>query len=164
MPDTQVEFAFLPLAKPGAHGLDDIELLFTANKGQAPQPLAKVVSGGELSRFALSVQVIQAQHSAVPVLVFDEVDVGISGGTAEVVGQLLRMLGERAQILCITHQPQVAAKGHQHWRVEKYTEGEVTHSRIQPLGREERIREIARMSGGVVITPETLRHAESMLS
>jgi len=121
MPDTQVEFAFIPLAKPGTNGLDDIELLFTANKGQTPQPLAKVVSGGELSRFALSVQVIQAQHSAVPVLVFDEVDVGISGGTAEVVGQLLRMLGERAQILCITHQPQVAAKGHQHWRVENST-------------------------------------------
>jgi DNA repair protein RecN (Recombination protein N) len=164
MPDTQVEFAFIPLAKPGANGLDDIELLFTANKGQAPQPLAKVVSGGELSRFALSVQVIQAQHSAVPVLVFDEVDVGISGGTAEVVGQLLRMLGERAQILCITHQPQVAAKGHQHWRVEKFNEGDVTHSRIMALSREERIREIARMSGGVTITPETLRHAESMLA
>ncbi|HEX5360607.1 MAG TPA: DNA repair protein RecN, partial [Fluviicoccus sp.] len=164
MPDTQVEFAFIALAKPAAHGLDDVELLFSANKGQAPQPLAKVVSGGELSRFALAVQVIQAQHNAVPVLVFDEVDVGISGGTAEVVGQLLRMLGERAQILCITHQPQVAAKGHHHWRVEKFSTEDRTHSRIVALSRDERIREIARMSGGVTITPETLRHAESMLA
>lgn len=164
MPDTQVEFAFIALAKPAAHGLDDVELLFSANKGQAPQPLAKVVSGGELSRFALAVQVIQAQHSAVPVLVFDEVDVGISGGTAEVVGELLRSLGERAQILCITHQPQVAAKGHHHWRVEKFSTEDRTHSRIVALSREERIREIARMSGGVTITPETLRHAESMLA
>jgi DNA repair protein RecN (Recombination protein N) len=163
MPDTQTEYVFTPLAKPSSYGLDDMELLFSANLGQTPQPLAKIASGGELSRFSLAVQVIQAQHSDVPVLVFDEVDVGISGGTAEVVGNLLRKLGERAQILCITHQPQVAAKGHQHWQVEKYNSGDKTLSRVVSLNHEQRIQEIARMSGGVTITQETLKHAESML-
>ena len=163
MPDTQTEYVFTPLAKPSSYGLDDMELLFSANLGQTPQPLAKIASGGELSRFSLAVQVIQAQHSDVPVLVFDEVDVGISGGTAEVVGNLLRKLGERAQILCITHQPQVAAKGHQHWQVEKYNSGDKTLSRVVSLDHEQRIQEIARMSGGVTITQETLRHAASML-
>jgi len=163
MPDTQTEYVFTPLAKPSSYGLDDMELLFSANLGQTPQPLAKIASGGELSRFSLAVQVIQAQHSDVPVLVFDEVDVGISGGTAEVVGNLLRKLGERAQILCITHQPQVAAKGHQHWQVEKYNSGDKTLSRVVSLSHEQRIQEIARMSGGVTITQETLKHAESML-
>ena len=163
MPDTQTEYVFTPLAKPSSYGLDDMELLFSANLGQTPQPLAKIASGGELSRFSLAVQVIQAQHSDVPVLVFDEVDVGISGGTAEVVGNLLRKLGERAQILCITHQPQVAAKGHQHWQVEKYNSGDKTLSRVVSLNHEQRIQEIARMSGGVTITQETLMHAASML-
>lgn len=163
MPDTQTAYSFSPLTKPSRQGLDDIELLFSANLGQVPQPLAKIASGGELSRFSLAVQVIQAQHSAVPVLVFDEVDVGISGGTAEVVGNLLRTLGERAQILCITHQPQVAAKSHQHWRVEKYTFNDTTLSRVVNLNHEQRIQEIARMSGGILITQETLRHAASML-
>ncbi len=164
MPDTQAEYVFTPLSKPNSDGLDDMELLFSANLGQAPQPLAKIASGGELSRFSLAVQVIQAQHSDVPVLVFDEVDVGISGGTAEVVGNLLRKLGERAQILCITHQPQVAAKGHQHWQVEKYNSEDKTLSRVVSLTHEQRVQEIARMSGGVTITPETLKHAASMLA
>ncbi len=164
MPNTQVEYAFAALDKPTRDGLDDIELLFSANLGQSLQPLAKIASGGELSRFALAVQVIQAQHSAVPVLVFDEVDVGISGGTAEIVGQLLRELGQNAQILCITHQPQVAAKGHQHWQVQKYNVDDKTLSRVISLDKNQRIQEIARMSGGVTITPETLKHAESMLS
>ena len=164
MPNTQLSYQFKPLDKPNRDGLDDIELLFSANLGQQLQPLAKIASGGELSRFALAVQVIQAQHSAVPVLVFDEVDVGISGGTAEVVGNLLRQLGERAQILCITHQPQVAAKGHSHWHVQKYTQDNKTLSRVIELNRQQRIEEIARMSGGLTITQETLKHAESMLS
>ncbi len=164
MPNTQVEYAFAALDKPTRDGLDDIELLFSANLGQSLQALAKIASGGELSRFALAVQVIQAQHSAVPVLVFDEVDVGISGGTAEIVGQLLRELGQNAQILCITHQPQVAAKGHQHWQVQKYNVEDKTLSRVISLDKNQRIQEIARMSGGVTITQETLKHAESMLS
>ena len=164
MPNTQLSYQFKPLDKPNRDGLDDIELLFSANLGQQLQPLAKIASGGELSRFALAVQVIQAQHSAVPVLVFDEVDVGISGGTAEVVGNLLRQLGERAQILCITHQPQVAAKGHSHWQVQKYTQDDKTLSRVIELNRQQRIEEIARMSGGLIVSQETLKHAESMLA
>lgn len=164
MPNTQLSYQFKPLDKPSREGLDEIELLFSANLGQQLQPLAKIASGGELSRFALAVQVIQAQHSAVPVLVFDEVDVGISGGTAEVVGNLLRTLGERAQILCITHQPQVAAKGHSHWQVQKYTQDDKTLSRVIELNRQQRIEEIARMSGGLIVSQETLKHAESMLS
>lgn len=163
MPNTQLSYAFNTLDKASREGLDEIELLFSANLGQTLQPLAKIASGGELSRFALAVQVIQAQHSAVPVLVFDEVDVGISGGTAEVVGNLLRTLGERAQILCITHQPQVAAKGHYHWQVQKYNQDNKTLSRVLDLSRTQRIEEIARMSGGLIVTPETLKHAESML-
>lgn len=163
MPNTQLSYQFKPLDKPSRDGLDEIELLFSANLGQQLQPLAKIASGGELSRFALAVQVIQAQHSAVPVLVFDEVDVGISGGTAEVVGNLLRTLGERAQILCITHQPQVAAKGHSHWQVQKYTHDDKTLSRVIELNRQQRIEEIARMSGGLVVSQETLKHAERML-
>jgi DNA repair protein RecN (Recombination protein N) len=163
MPNTQVEYTFTALDKPTRDGLDDIELLFSANLGQSLQALAKIASGGELSRFALAVQVIQAQHSAVPVLVFDEVDVGISGGTAEIVGQLLRELGQNAQILCITHQPQVAAKGHYHWQVQKYNQDNKTLSRVLDLSRTQRIEEIARMSGGLIVTPETLKHAESML-
>lgn len=164
MSNTQLQYVFTPLDKAHSDGLDDIELLFSANLGQALQPLAKIASGGELSRFALAVQVMQAQHSAVPVLVFDEVDVGISGGTAEVVGNLLRQLGQHAQILCITHQPQVAAKGHYHWQVQKYTQDDKTLSRVIELNQQQRIEEIARMSGGLTITPETLKHAESMLS
>ncbi|MCB1674257.1 MAG: DNA repair protein RecN, partial [Pseudomonadales bacterium] len=163
MPNTQLNYVFSALDKPSKDGLDDIELLFSANLGQQLQPLAKIASGGELSRFALAVQVIQAQHSAVPVLVFDEVDVGISGATAEVVGNLLRQLGEHAQILCITHQPQVAAKGHRHWQVQKYTQGSHTLSQVVELNYQQRVEEIARMSGGVTITQETLKHAESML-
>ena len=163
MPNTQLNYVFSALDKPSKDGLDDIELLFSANLGQQLQPLAKIASGGELSRFALAVQVIQAQHSAVPVLVFDEVDVGISGATAEVVGNLLRQLGEHAQILCITHQPQVAAKGHRHWQVQKYTQGTHTLSQVVELNYQQRVEEIARMSGGVTITQETLKHAESML-
>ncbi|HQV22929.1 MAG TPA: DNA repair protein RecN, partial [Agitococcus sp.] len=163
MPNTQLNYVFSALDKPSKDGLDDIELLFSANLGQQLQPLAKIASGGELSRFALAVQVIQAQHSAVPVLVFDEVDVGISGATAEVVGNLLRQLGEHAQILCITHQPQVAAKGHRHWQVQKYTQGSQTLSQVVELNYQQRVEEIARMSGGVTITQETLKHAESML-
>lgn len=163
MPNTQLSYAFKALDKPSREGLDEIELLFSANLGQQLQPLAKIASGGELSRFALAVQVIQAQHSAVPVLVFDEVDVGISGGTAEVVGNLLRTLGERAQILCITHQPQVAAKGDSHWQVQKYTQDDKTLSRVIELNRQQRIEEIARMSGGLIVSQETLKHAERML-
>lgn len=164
MGNARLQLAMIALDKPGAHGLDDIELLFSANPGQPLRPLGKVASGGELSRLSLAIQVVHARHSPVPVMVFDEVDVGIGGGIAEVVGRLLRALGEHAQVFSITHQPQVAARGHHHLRVEKRVRDGHTHSTVVALSQAERIEEIARMSGGLTITPETLRHAETLLA
>lgn len=164
MANSRFEVALTPLDKAAAHGLDDIEFLISANPGQPLKGLAKVASGGELSRVSLAIQVVNAKHSPVPVMVFDEVDVGIGGGIAEVVGRLLRELGDYAQVFSITHQPQVAALGHQHLRVEKSVQDGNTSSAVRELPREERIEEIARMSGGLTITAETRRHAEAMLA
>ncbi|MGH8492791.1 MAG: DNA repair protein RecN [Moraxellaceae bacterium] len=164
MPNSRFEVALNPLEKPAAAGLDDIEFLISANPGQPLKGLAKVASGGELSRVSLAIQVVNAKHSPVPVMVFDEVDVGIGGGIAEVVGRVLRELGDYAQVFSITHQPQVAALGHQHLRVEKAVAKGNTESRVRELSHEERVEEIARMSGGVTITPETRKHAEAMLA
>lgn len=164
MNNARFETMLTPLDKPAAHGLDDIEFLISANPGQPLKPLAKVASGGELSRVSLAIQVVNAKHSPVPAMVFDEVDVGIGGGIAEVVGRLLRELGEYAQVFSITHQPQVAALGHQHLRVEKAVQDGHTSSRVRELARDERIEEIARMSGGITISDETRRHAEAMLA
>lgn len=164
MPNARFEVALTPLEKPSAAGLDDIEFLISANPGQPLKGLAKVASGGELSRVSLAIQVVNAKHSPVPAMVFDEVDVGIGGGIAEVVGRVLRELGDYAQVFSITHQPQVAALGHQHLRVEKAVVDGNTESRVRELSHEERVEEIARMSGGVTITPETRKHAEAMLA
>lgn len=164
MANSRFEVALTPLDKPAAQGLDEIEFLISANPGQPLKGLAKVASGGELSRVSLAIQVVNAKHSPVPVMVFDEVDVGIGGGIAEVVGRLLRELGDYAQVFSITHQPQVAALGHQHLRVEKQVQDGSTTSQVRELSREERIEEIARMSGGLTITAETRRHAEAMLA
>lgn len=164
MSNARFDVVLTPLDKPAAHGLDDIEFLISANPGQPLKPLAKVASGGELSRVSLAIQVVNAKHSPVPAMVFDEVDVGIGGGIAEVVGRLLRELGEYAQVFSITHQPQVAALGHQHLRVEKFVQDGYTSSRVRELAHDERIEEIARMSGGITITDETRKHAEAMLA
>jgi DNA repair protein RecN (Recombination protein N) len=164
MANARLILQFTPLPKPATTGLDDIEFLFSANPGQAPRPLGKVASGGELSRISLAIQVVNARHTAVPVMVFDEVDVGIGGGVAEVVGRLLRELGSNAQLLCITHQPQVAALGHHHLRVEKAVHAGETSTAVVLLSHEQRIQEIARMSGGLNISAETLKHAEAMLA
>lgn len=164
MGNARLQLVLTPLSKPSLHGLDDIEFLFSANPGQPLRPLAKVASGGELSRLSLAIQVVHARHSPVPVMVFDEVDVGIGGGIAEVVGRLLQALGEHAQVFSITHQPQVAARGHHHLRVEKRVIDGNTHSTVVTLAHAQRIEEIARMSGGLTITPETLRHAETLLT
>lgn len=161
LPEARFECQFSPLAQPTADGLSDIQLLFSANKGIPPQSLSKVASGGELSRIALVMQVMVAQHAESDVLLFDEVDVGISGGTAELVGKLLRKLGERVQVICITHQPQVAAQGHTHFLVQKH-QTDPALSTIHALAEEDRILELARMSGGVDITPTTLEHARSL--
>ena len=149
---------------PGADGLEDVEFLFSANPGQPLKALGKVASGGELSRVSLAIQVICARNLTVPSLVFDEVDVGVGGGVAEIVGRLLRELGSHAQVLCITHQPQVASQGHQHWQVHKIQGDDTTHTRIQGLDDNARIEELARMLGGVEITESTRTHAREMLS
>lgn len=146
-----------------AHGLEEIEFLVSAHASLPPKPLAKVASGGELSRISLAIQVITSKVSLVPTLIFDEVDVGIGGGVAEIVGQLLKQLGTERQVLCVTHLPQVAAQGDHHWQVSKNAcDGSVV-SRIQELERNARIEEVARMLGGVDITDTTRKHAEEML-
>jgi DNA repair protein RecN (Recombination protein N) len=146
-----------------AHGNEAVEFLVSTNPGLAPQPLAKVASGGELSRISLAIQVITAKAAAVPTLIFDEVDAGIGGAVAEVVGRNLRALGARRQILCVTHLPQVAAQAEHQWSVTKTTANGVTRSRVAVLDETARVEEIARMLGGVEITATTRRHAAEML-
>jgi len=145
------------------NGLEHVELLVSANPGQPLKALAKVASGGELSRISLAIQVITAQTSRVPTLVFDEVDVGIGGPTAEIVGQLLRRLGDRGQVMTVTHLPQVAAQGHQHLFVHKVRESEATRTAVSKLSKTERIEEVARMLGGIDLTKESLAHAKKMV-
>jgi len=145
------------------NGLEQVELLVSANPGQPLKALAKVASGGELSRISLAIQVITAQTSRVPTLVFDEVDVGIGGPTAEIVGQLLRRLGERGQVMTVTHLPQVAAQGHQHLFVHKVRDSDVTRTAVSKLSKTERIEEVARMLGGIDLTKESLAHAKKMV-
>lgn len=148
---------------PTAAGLEQVEFLVAGHAGVEPRPLAKVASGGELSRISLAIRVVTAQQVEVPSMIFDEVDVGIGGGVAEVVGQLLRQLGEKRQVLVITHLPQVAAQGAQHLRVSKSLENGSTLSRIERLAQRERVDEVARMLGGLEITETTRRHASEML-
>lgn len=157
----QVEPLGFDAAGPG--GLERIELLVSANPGQPLQPLARVASGGELSRISLGIQVATAECGQVPTLVFDEVDVGIGGGVAEIVGRLLRRLGEARQVLCVTHLPQVAAQAHRQLRVRKESLDGETHTRIETLDAAERLEEIARMLGGTEITRRTREHASEML-
>ncbi|MGE5028243.1 MAG: DNA repair protein RecN [Betaproteobacteria bacterium] len=146
-----------------AHGLEEIEFRVSGHSSLPPKPLARVASGGELSRISLAIQVITSKVSLVPTLIFDEVDVGIGGGVAEIVGQLLRQLGAERQVLCVTHLPQVAAQGEHHWQVSKVARDGGVASSIRVLEREARIDEVARMLGGVDITETTRRHAAEML-
>ena len=150
-----------------SQGLDSIAFLVSANPGQPLQPLAKVASGGELSRISLAIQVATAEIGGIPTLVFDEVDVGIGGGVAEIVGRLLRRLGDNRQVLCVTHLAQVAAQAHQHLRVQKSGQksarDDQTFTGIDPLDAEQRIDEVARMLGGTEITETTRAHAAEML-
>ncbi|KQW90428.1 DNA repair protein RecN [Acinetobacter sp. Root1280] len=161
LPEAHFEFKFEPLEQVSAEGLSFIQLLFTANKGIPPQPLARVASGGELSRIALVMQVMNAEKTEAEVLVFDEIDVGISGGTAEIVGRLLAGLGQHVQILCITHQAQVAAQSDQHLLVKKL-QTDPASSTIVALEEEQLILELARMTGGIEIGETTLQHAKQL--
>ena len=146
-----------------SHGLEDVHFLVAAHKGTPPQPLAKVASGGELSRLSLAIQTVASQAAQVPTLVFDEVDAGIGGRVAEIVGRLLKQLGRRHQVMCITHLPQVAATADQQWQVTKTTANGKVLSRVAVLDQDRRVDEIARMLGGVKITETTRRHAAEML-
>ncbi|WP_338561320.1 DNA repair protein RecN [Acinetobacter sp. KS-LM10] len=161
LPEAYFEFRFDPLEQPSAEGFSFIQLLFTANKGIPAQPLGRVASGGELSRIALVMQVMNAEKTEAEVLVFDEIDVGISGGTAEIVGRLLAGLGQHVQILCITHQAQVAAQSDQHLLVKKL-QTDPASSTIISLEESARIDELARMTGGVEINETTLQHAKQL--
>ena len=150
-------------AIPRMYGDDQVEIQVSANPGMPLRPLSKVASGGELSRISLALQVALTGGKSVSTLIFDEVDSGIGGGVAEVVGQKLRQLGASIQVLSVTHLPQVAAQGHQHLKVVKGTNGEFTRTEVHVLDTDQRVDEIARMLGGVVMTPQTLAHAREML-
>ena len=156
--------ALVPLAEPGTYGMEAIEFQVAANPGVPPRSLAKVASGGELSRISLAIQVATSQLASVPTLIFDEVDSGIGGRVAEIVGHLLKKLGKDYQVLCVTHLPQVAAAADRQWQVSKAVENGITLSHIAELEGEQRVEEIARMLGGVKITETTRKHAAEMLT
>ena len=151
------------LTKVVANGADNIVFTLRSNLGQQAQPLAKVASGGELSRISLAIQVLTSDQSAIPTLIFDEVDVGISGKTASVVGKLLRQLGDKCQVLCVTHLPQVACHGHHQFNVEKFTVDDKTETKMTALSQEERVPALARLLGGSEITELALANAQEML-
>ena len=151
------------LTKVTANGADNIVFTLRSNLGQQAQPLAKVASGGEFSRISLAIQVLTSDQSAIPTLIFDEVDVGISGKTASVVGKLLRQLGDKCQVLCVTHLPQVACHGHHQFNVEKFTVDDKTETKMTALSQEERVPALARLLGGSEITELALANAQEML-
>jgi DNA repair protein RecN (Recombination protein N) len=149
--------------KPDPQGSERVEFLVAANAGQPPRPLRKVASGGELSRISLAIEVAALGLDAVPTMVFDEVDTGIGGAVAEIVGQKLRALGAKRQALCVTHLPQVAAQGHAHYRVSKAEREGVTQSAVQSLDAKAREEELARMLGGVEVSKEARAAARRLL-
>ncbi len=158
----QIDVSPLESPEPAPHGLDQIEFRVSANPGQPLRPLAKVASGGELARLSLAVQVSRAGREG-RCMVFDEVDAGIGGAVAEIVGAELRALGDRSQVLSVTHLPQVASQGHHQLRVSKLTDGKTTRTQIVPLDADARVEEIARMLGGVEVTDKARAHAREML-
>ncbi|PXW84945.1 DNA replication and repair protein RecN [Nitrosomonas sp. Nm84] len=166
MAGSEFSVALIPMEQGNVNGLEQIEFQVAAHQGLPLRPLAKVVSGGELSRISLAIQVITSKVGTIPTLIFDEVDVGIGGQVAEIVGNLLKQLGKERQVLCITHLPQVAATGNQQWQVVKLAgsvENQHVLSKITILNQQERVEEIARMLGGINITETTRRHAAEML-
>jgi DNA repair protein RecN (Recombination protein N) len=166
MPGGVFEASVASLAEdePRSWGIDNIEFLISANPGQPPMPLSRVASGGELSRMSLAIQVIGSDGSSIPTMVFDEVDSGVGGSVAEMVGRRLRELGEHRQVLCVTHLPQVASLADQHFRISKVSDGKATRTGALELSKDERIEELARMLGGVEITQKTIDHAAEMLA
>ncbi len=165
MPGGVFVVSVTPVAIEAAHpwGIDDIEFQVSANRGQPPSALSKVASGGELSRISLSIQVIASNGSAIPTMVFDEVDAGVGGRVAEMVGRRLQELAHDRQVLCVTHLPQVACLADSHFRISKVSDDKVTRTGLTVLSPDERVNEIARMLGGVEITQKTIDHAAEML-
>lgn len=150
--------------EPASYGVEQVELLVAGHAGTTPRPLAKVASGGELARISLAISVITSSATSTPTLIFDEVDSGIGGGVAEVVGRLLKRLGHDHQVLCVTHLPQVASQANQHFQVSKSSANGKTVSRIEALDGKSRVEEVARMLGGLEITPTTRKHAQELLT
>lgn len=163
MANCRIEFRLTP-SNASEHGLETVQLLVATNPGQAPQPIAKVASGGELSRIGLAIAVVTAQSHAVPAMIFDEVDSGVGGAVAEVVGNLMRQLGQNAQIFCVTHLPQVASKAQHHFVVSKHSDNTSVHTVFEQLDEAQRTEEIARMLGGLTISDQTRAHAKEMLA
>lgn len=164
MPKSQFNIQITPSDKMQIHGLDKIEYMVSTNAGLELDSLNKIASGGELSRISLAIQVITAQQGSTPTLLFDEVDVGIGGATAALVGQLLKKLGERLQVFCVTHQAQVAAFAHHHFVVQKHDEDNETYTTVIPIQESEKVDEIARMLGGLTITEQTRSNARELLA
>jgi DNA repair protein RecN (Recombination protein N) len=145
------------------NGLDEIQFLVNTNPGQSLRALNKVASGGELSRLSLAIQMATSNNLKIPTLIFDEVDTGVGGATAEIVGKHLRKLGNSAQVFCVTHLPQVAAQSHHHYKVNKFEKNESIATKIAHLAEDDRIEELARMLGGIELTKNTQEHAKEML-
>lgn len=167
MANCRFKIALNPIANEeqlSLHGLEDVNFLISTNPGSQPGPLNKIASGGELSRISLAIHVVNAQAFTVPTIIFDEVDVGIGGATAEIVGALLQALGKTTQVLCVTHQAQVASQANHHIKVSKQSDKKSVKTTLNQLGEPEKIEEIARMLGGVAITKNTLAHAREMVT
>lgn len=164
MPDSRLEISLeTDPERFSASGRDTVEINVSMNPGQPPRPLRKVASGGELSRISLAIQVVAATHNSIPCMIFDEVDSGVGGAVAEIVGQQLSRLAAGRQVMCVTHLPQVAAFAEHHYQVSKHSDGRDTITRIESLDHEQRLEELARMLGGVNITERTLAHAKEMM-
>jgi DNA repair protein RecN (Recombination protein N) len=163
MADGTFSIELHPLDVPGPNGSERVEFLVSINPGMKPGALTKVASGGELSRVSLAIQVAASDNANTPTLIFDEVDAGVGGSTADIVGEKLRSLAANSQVLCVTHLPQVASKGHEQFRVSKLSDGKNTRTRVAHLNQDERVEELARMLGGVEITDRTRDHAAEML-
>ena len=163
MPDGQFNINITTNNAISSHGMDDIIFLISANPGQAPQSIAKIASGGELSRMSLAIQVIASEGNYIPTMVFDEVDSGVGGAVAEMVGRRLSELGVNRQVLCVTHLPQVASQANSHFRINKLSDGKSTKVHVTQLNKDSRIGEIARMLGGIEVTERTRDHAAEML-
>ena len=162
--DAQLEIRILPMEKPTENGMDQIEILITTNRGEPLKPLTRVASGGEMSRIMLAFKNVISSYDNIPTLIFDEIDTGISGITASIVGRKLKEISRSRQILCITHLPQIAACGDHNYRIHKESDDTSTYTRVEALNPEETVREIARLLGGATITETTLENARELIA